>query len=507
MPSNVIYVLGLGPGDILDLPARNLSLLRSYPVYLRTERHPVVEYLKREGISLHPLDHFYEEYETFEELYQAMTCFLLDRCQQEGVVVFAVPGSPLVGETVVRLLRESAPQKNIRLEILPAPSFLESLYPLLGIDPAEGLLIADSFSFCGGFDQGLLPGTGLIIMQLYSPALASEVKLTLMESYPDDHQIMLVRAAGVRGSEKVLTIPLYELDRQEVDHLTSLYVPPLTGGAVPVDLTGDAVQNEPEQLAQYPLDPLVEVMDSLLSPEGCPWDRKQTHQTLKKYLIEESYEVLDAIDEGNMHKLCEELGDLLLQIIFHAALAERSGKFTISDVISGITEKMIRRHPHVFGDTRVNSAAEVLKNWESIKQEEGEPKSMLAGVPRYLPALQRAQKVQGKAALVGFDWPEAEGAALKVEEEWKEVKEAWERGDRQALQSELGDFLFAAVNTCRLLGIDAEETLRQAVDKFSQRFCAMERKAAERGLRLQDLSLAELDGIWDEVKASEEKNR
>ena len=334
-------------------------------------------------------------------------------------------------------------------------------------------------------------------MQLYSSALASEVKLTLMESYPDDHQVVLVRAAGVRGSEEVLTIPLYELDRQQTDHLTSLYVPPLTGGAV---------LKESEQFAQYTLDPLVEVMDSLLGPEGCPWDRKQTHQTLKKYLIEETYEVLDAIDEGNMHKLCEELGDLLLQIIFHAALAERSGKFTISDVIAEITEKMIRRHPHVFGDTRVKSAAEVLKNWESIKQEEGEPKSMLAGVPRYLPALQRAQKVQGKAALVGFDWPEAEGAALKVEEEWKEVKEAWDRGDKQALQGELGDFLFAAVNTCRLLGIDAEETLRQAVDKFSQRFCAMERKAAERGLRLKDLSLIELDGIWDEVKASEEKN-
>lgn len=497
MPSNVIYVVGLGPGDILDLPARNLSLLRSYPVYLRTERHPVVEYLKRQGFSLYPLDHFYEEHETFEEVYQAMTNFLLERCVQEGVVVFAVPGSPLVGETVVRLLRERAPQENIQLEIFPAPSFLESLYPLLGIDPSDGLLIADSFSFCGGFEQGLLPGTGLIIMQLYSPALASEVKLTLMESYPDDHQVVLVQAAGVRGSEKVLTIPLYELDRQETDHLTTLYVPPLKGGP--------AFQ-EPEQSAQYPLDPLVEVMDNLLSPEGCPWDRKQTHQSLKKYLIEETYEVLDAIDEGNMHKLCEELGDLLLQIIFHTALAERSGKFTISDVISGITEKMIRRHPHVFGDTRVKNAAEVLKNWETIKQEEGEPKSMLAGVPRYLPALQRAQKVQGKAALVGFDWPEAEGAAQKVEEEWKEVKEAWDRGDKQALQGELGDFLFAAVNTCRLLGIDAEETLRHAVDKFSQRFCAMERKAAERGVRLQDLSLAELDRIWDEVKASEEKN-
>jgi tetrapyrrole methylase family protein/MazG family protein len=491
MPSSIIYAVGLGPGDILDLPPRNMSLLRSYPVYLRTERHPVAAYIQREGIGLHSLDHFYEKYGTFEQVYDAMADFLVETSKQEGAIVFAVPGSPLVGETVIRLLRE----RDIDLEILTAPSFLDSLYPLLGIDPGEGLLIADSFSFCGGSQQVCLPGTGLIIMQLYSRALASEVKLTLMESYPDDHQVFLVRAAGVRGSEQVLTIPLYELDRQEVDHLTSLYVPPLTG----------AVAKESGHMARYPLDPLVDVMDNLLSSKGCPWDRQQNHQTLKKYLIEETYEVLDAIDEGNMHKLCEELGDLLLQIIFHTALAERAGKFTINEVVAGITEKMIRRHPHVFGETDVSSAAEVLRNWEEIKQDEGEePKSMLAGVPRYLPALQRAQKVQGKAALVGFDWPQAEGAALKVEEEWQEVREAWESGDKKALQEELGDFLFAAVNTCRLLGIDAEETLRGAVDKFTQRFCTMERKAEERGLRLGELCLEELDSIWDEIKAEDQ---
>ena len=493
----IIYVLGLGPGDPLDMPGRNLSLMRSdYPVYLRTKQHPVIPYLQREGIGMHPLDHFYEKFDSFEQVYSAMTAFLLQEAQKERAVVFAVPGSPLVGEAVVRLLKEHGPANGVKIEIFPAPGFLDSLYQLLEIDPGEGIMIADSFQFLENAETEesgihLQVGTGLIVMQLYSSALASEVKLTLMDYYPDDHQVVLLRGAGIKGSESVLKIPLYELDRQDTDHLTTLYVPPLVTG---------------EEPPSNSVDPLVKVMDTLLSPEGCPWDRQQTHQTLKKYLIEETYEVLDAIDEGDMYKLCEELGDLLLQIVFHTALAERAGKFTMTEVVSGITKKMINRHPHVFGEVTVENAAEVLENWEAIKQKEGkdgEPKSLLAGVPRYLPALQRAQKVQSKAAIIGFDWPEAAGAALKVEEEWEEVKSAWEKGDQEELQRELGDFFFAAVNTCRLLKFDAEETLRAAADKFTKRFCFMERKAQQLGLKLAEMSLSQLDNLWEEAKSLE----
>lgn len=499
MPASAtIYVVGLGPGDPLDLPTRNMSIMQSkYPVYLRTERHPVIPYLQREGVRLYPLDHFYEEYDSFEEVYSAMTAFLLEEAQKEGVVVFAVPGSPLVGETVVRFLREQGPTYGVNMEIFPAPGFLDSLYPLLGVDPGEGIMIADSFQFLENSPEknpvACLQNTiGVIIMQLYDSAIASEVKLTLMEHYPDDHQVVLVQAAGVKGRESVLKIPLYEVDRQDLDHLTTLYVPPLL---------------EEKEMPSPRLDPLLEVMDSLLSPRGCPWDRQQTHQSLKKYLIEETYEVIDAIDEGDMYKLCEELGDLLLQIVFHAALAERAGKFTMSQVISGITNKMIHRHPHVFGDATVENAAEVVENWEVIKQKEGEPKSLLAGVPRYLPALQRAQKVQSKAALVGFDWPDAAGAALKVEEEWEEVKSAWEKGKEDEIQQELGDLFFAVVNVCRLLKFDAEETLRAAVDKFINRFAYMEVRAQEMGLQLADMSLNQLDNLWEEAKFREKKNQ
>lgn len=505
--SGVIYIVGMGPGDPLDLPPLNFSLLLSHRVYLRTERHPVVSCLREEGAELHPLDDFYEKGNSFEDVYCQMTEFLLEAAlEQREPVVFAVPGNPLVGEAVVHKLRQNAPAKGIAVHTFAAPGFLDVLYPLLGIDPGDGLVIADSFQFAEGnwynpvIQSG---GAGLVIMQVYSRALASEVKLTLMEHFPNEHPVTVVQSAGVRGAERVFTLPLYELDHSEPDHLTTIYIPPFAGQEeLARPEKGVALRGH------YSLDPLVEVMDCLLSPAGCPWDRQQTHRSLKKYLIEESYEVVDAIDEGNMHKLCEELGDLLLQVVFHSALAEREGEFTLPQVVDGITEKMVRRHPHVFGETKVKDAAEVTKNWESIKQEqEGEWKSLLAGVPRHLPSLQRAQKVQGKAALVGFDWPDPCGAAAKVEEEWQEVKEAWAQGNKDDLQQELGDFLFAIVNTCRLLRIDAEDTLRGAVEKFMKRFRFMELRAHQEGINLDSLTLDELDSLWDEAKEREQKNK
>jgi tetrapyrrole methylase family protein/MazG family protein len=253
-------------------------------------------------------------------------------------------------------------------------------------------------------------------------------------------------------------------------------------------------------------------MEKLLGSGGCPWDREQTHQTLRQYLIEESYEVIDAIDEQNMNKLCEELGDLLLQVVFHAALADGRGDFDINRVVAGITTKLIRRHPHVFGAIQVDSAAQVVRNWEAIKQTEGtglardgagKPRSLLAGVPRYLPSLQRAQKVQGKAALAGFDWPDAGSASVKLAEEWDELQAARSAGDGEAVRQELGDLLFSVVNVARLLKVDAEEALRAAVDKFMGRFRGIEARVSDRGLKMSELSLEDLDAIWDEVKRQE----
>ena len=212
------------------------------------------------------------------------------------------------------------------------------------------------------------------------------------------------------------------------------------------------------------VDPLVDVMASLRGPEGCPWDKEQTHTSLRRYLIEECYEVIEAIDENDMHKLVEELGDLLLQVVFHARLAEEAHAFDMNDVIEGVTAKMIRRHPHVFGQTKVRDSAEVLVNWAAIKKQEkelgGQDNGVLAGVPKGIPALLRSYKIQGRAAQVGFDWPSVDGAWEKVFEEAEELKSAVASGDRQAMTDELGDLLFAVVNVARFLQIEPELALQ-----------------------------------------------
>ncbi len=510
-PDREIYVVGLGPGDPLQLPALNLSLMRGRLVYLRTGQHPVVPFLEREGLRLQPLDDFYERCASFDEVYREMASWLLGAASgSREPLVFAVPGHPLVGETVVGLLLAGGAAQGVRVRLWPAPSFLDAVVISLGLDPAQGLLVTESFQLLRGAAE--MPQAGVLIAQVYNRALASEVKLTLMEQFPDDHPLTVIYSAGVQGQERQRRIPLYELDRlDDLDHLTSVYVPAQRSEAR-CQRSEKEVLHPTSESCRFPLDPLVTVMEKLLGPDGCPWDREQTHLSLRQYLIEETYEVIDAIDEDDMNKLCEELGDLLLQVVFHAALADTRGDFDINRVIAGITAKLERRHPHVFGEVQVDGAAQVVRNWEAIKRTEGaeaeinaerKPRSLLAGVPRHLPSLQRAQKVQGKTTLVGFDWPDARSASTKLAEEWQELQSAWSGGDEDAVRQELGDLLFTMVNVARLLKVDAEEALRAAVDKFTRRFQGIEARVLDRGLNMSELSLAELDAIWDEVKLQE----
>jgi tetrapyrrole methylase family protein/MazG family protein len=245
---------------------------------------------------------------------------------------------------------------------------------------------------------------------------------------------------------------------------------------------------------------LVDVMKRLRGKGGCPWDREQNHESLKPYLIEEAYEVLDAIDKNNDKALREELGDLLLQIVFHAQIAAEENRFTIEDVAAAIVEKLRRRHPHVFGEITVKDSDEVLRNWEEIKKGEGK-ESVLSGVPGGLPALLRARRVQEKAKRVGFDWDSIDGVMAKVNEEMRELKEASESGDRARVDEEFGDLLFSLVNFSRFLRVDAEDSLRKTIDKFSSRFQRMERLAREKGKSsLESCSLEEMDRLWEEAK-------
>ena len=257
--------------------------------------------------------------------------------------------------------------------------------------------------------------------------------------------------------------------------------------------------------SQASMDRLLEIMARLRGPDGCPWDREQTLDTLKPYLIEESYEVLEALDRGDMAALREELGDLLLQIVFQSQLCQEEGLFTFSDVAESISDKLVRRHPHIFGDVSVEDSAEVLKNWDAIKKLEkgGEPKSIIDGIPHALPALLKAREVQKRVARSGFDWKDRAPVQEKVEEEWAELTQAIEGGDPQHIQDELGDVLFSLVNLSRFLDCDAEEVLRLNVDKFSQRFRTLESLAAVQGKPVAECSAEDLDAFWNEVKARE----
>ena len=260
-----------------------------------------------------------------------------------------------------------------------------------------------------------------------------------------------------------------------------------------------------QEKQKYDIDDLLKIMKLLRSPEGCPWDREQDHKSIRNGFLEEAYEAVEAIDTEDSTLLCEELGDVLLQVVFHAALEEEAGRFDFSDVVDGVSKKMVERHPHVFGNVNVKTSEDVLVHWDAIKQRTKSQKTqseVLKGVSVALPALMRSAKVQKKAAKVGFDWPDVQGAFDKVEEELKELKEAAETGEKARCEEELGDLLFSVVNVSRFLGVEPEQSLTEACNKFISRFEKVERLAADRSVNMEKASLEELDQLWDEAKKS-----
>jgi tetrapyrrole methylase family protein/MazG family protein len=251
---------------------------------------------------------------------------------------------------------------------------------------------------------------------------------------------------------------------------------------------------------------LVDIMTLLRSKDGCPWDKVQTSESIKPYLIEETYEVIEAIDEKDPVKMKEELGDLLLQVVFHAQIAKDRGEFDINDVIDKISDKMVSRHPHVFGDAKFETPEEVTKQWQDRKREEGKLKdSALEGVPKELPSLLRAHRLQSRAAKVGFDWAKVEDVFGKLDEELEEFKEALEKKDKKEMEDELGDIFFVLVNISRFVGVNAEEALRKTISKFISRFRYIEMTAADEGRQLSDMTLEEMDALWNEAKKGEKQ--
>ncbi|MCB2313884.1 nucleoside triphosphate pyrophosphohydrolase [Clostridium tagluense] len=480
----MIKVVGLGPGAIGSLTIETLEILKNgKKIYLRTEKHPTVDYLKSLSIQFETYDDRYEEHNNFDEVYRDIAEDLIQKHEMYGDIIYGVPGHPLVAETSVKLLIQLCEKNKIDIEILAAVSFIDAVIQSLKLDPIEGLKIIDAFDIK---NQVLDKRVGLLITQVYNKFIASEVKLALLEYYKDDMEIYFVRAAGIKGLECTRKIKLYELDRQEdIDYLTSIYIPK-------------------ELEATLDFQDLIDVMNTLRGENGCAWDKEQTHESMKKFLIEECYEVLEAIDEKDEDKIIEELGDVLLQVVFHAQIGKEQGYFNINDIIKGVTSKMINRHPHIFKNIENKNSQQVLETWENIKIEEkgfNNYTDTLKHVPKNLPGLMRACKVQEKASKIGFDFDSVEPAMEKVLEELQEVKDVYKGKNRAKILEEVGDLVFTTVNVARLLDIDPEFAVNYTIDKFINRFEYIEENASHRNLDLKNMSLAEMDVLWNESKS------
>jgi tetrapyrrole methylase family protein/MazG family protein len=479
----MIKVVGLGPGAIESLTIGTLNILKENGnIYLRTEKHPTVEYLNSIGIKYKTYDDKYEQYDNFDDVYRSIAEDLIKEHEIFGDIIYGVPGHPLVAETSVKLLIYLCEKNKVEIEILPAVSFIDAVIESLKLDPIEGLKIIDAFDIK---NQVLDKRVGLLITQVYNKSIASDVKLALLDYYKDDMEIYFVRAAGVKGLESTRKINLYELDRQEdVDYLTSIYIPK------DIEATKD-------------FHDLIKIMDTLRGENGCAWDREQTHESLKKCLIEECYEVLEAIDVMDEDEIIEELGDVLLQVVFHAQIGKEQGYFNINDVIKGITNKMINRHPHIFKHPEIKDSKEILEIWDDIKSEEKgfvTYTDTLKHVAKNLPGLMRADKIQRKAAKMGFDFDSVEPAMEKVLEELQELKDVYKGKNRAKIVEEVGDLVFSTVNVARLLDIDPEVAVNYTIDKFIERFQYIEESARGKDLDLVSMSLAEMDVLWNESK-------
>ncbi len=481
-PFTGITLLGLGPGDPALLTRQAWDTLQTASeLYLRTRQHPTIPSLPSH-LTLHSFDDIYETGENFEQVYEQIIQRILELGQRPQGVIYAVPGDPFVAESTCPEIARRAHQTKTPVRTLAGISFLEPTWRALALDPFPRLTLADAFELAAAHHPPFPPDFPALIAQIHSRHMASEVKLTLMAHYSDQHPVKLVHGAGT-DAELVEDLLLYEIDRSpHTGLLTSLYVPPL---------------------AEYTsFESFQEVVARLRAPDGCPWDQKQTHHSLRPYLIEEAYEALDALDSEDPTKLAEEMGDLLFQIVIHAQIAAEDGEFTMADIVQGISTKLIRRHPHVFGDVKVDGVDGVLVNWEKLKAKEradkGESaKSLLDGVPKAFPALAQSAAYQQRAARIGFDWPDVEGVFAKIAEEIEEIRTA---PDAAARAGEIGDLLFVITHLANWYDVNPEDALRETNARFRQRFSHIENTARTQGREVNQLSVEEMNQLWDEAK-------
>lgn len=477
-----ITLLGLGPGDPDLLTREALEWLESIgSLTLRTNQHPTVDALP-EHLEITSFDAVYEQVDSFEQVYETIVCRVLDLGRNPGGVTYAVPGHPFVAEATCPEIFKRAKQEGIPVRVIDGLSFLEPTFRALEIDPFPNLVLMDGMQISMQQTPGFPPSSPALVAQIYSRTVASDVKLSLMAAYPDEHPVRLIHGAGT-ARVLVEDLPLYAIDQSSnLGLLTSLYIAPLS--------------------PQSSFESFQEIIASLRAPDGCPWDREQTHLSLRPFLLEEAYEALDALDREDMTDLEEELGDLLLQIFLHAQIASEAGDFNIHNVLDRVGTKLIRRHPHVFSEVEVSGVSGVIRNWEAIKAEErsenstSSKKGLIDGVPTALPALSQAQAIIERSGRVDFNLLKEKGTP----EVFHGLVDAFENADSDVNATLLGEILLAAVALAYRNGLDAESLLRAHLARFRTRFSQMEMKAAEKGKNLADLTSAQRNQLWDQSR-------
>jgi tetrapyrrole methylase family protein/MazG family protein len=479
-----VSVVGLGPGPLNWITPAARSKLREpgARVFARTRLFPNLEVLLR-GLAWESFDALYQAAGSLDEVNAA----IVERLLSVGdSAVVAVPGDGVLGEAVVsRLVAGGA-----SVEVVPGVPLGIGALAAAGLGASDGAQVVEAAAL-GGSGMDLLielnPRWPAVVTGVYSPRVAGDLKLSLQRVYPLELGVHVVHHPGLDDA-RVTLVALAELDRGALalDHLTHVVVPPVVGYTP----TGSAHQ-------------LRAIVARLRAPEiGCPWDLEQTHDSLIPYVIEEAYEVVDAIESSDVAGLADELGDVLLQVALHAEIADQSDEFEWNDVVRALSEKLVRRHPHVFGEVQVSGASEVVRNWDQLKAAERQhlprPTSALDGVPASLPQLKRAAELARRANKAGFDWPMREGTLEKVREELSELLSA---SNAAEVREELGDLLYVLAKLASQDGVDPEEALRAANRKFTERFAALEAIARERGwISLADQPLPELEAAWSEAK-------
>lgn len=474
---NTIQIIGLGAGSADDLTVKAYKALsEKIPTFARTDRHPIVNEL-RKNMDIESFDKYFEEYEDFDEVYENMTLKLIELSKKYGKINYCTAGSPYYGDIVTKKLTNEY-KSQINTIIIDGMSFLDKCLKLSGFADYNNIKIldcleADEFSFdVNSFN---------IITQVYDLEIASLLKIKLMEIYPEDVNTLIIDVL----EENVKKIPLFMLD-QEKNYGFSTYF-----CILPIEISKNRVYN---------VNNLLRIVKILRGPDGCPWDKKQTHHSIRQNVIEEAYEVVDAIDNDDVDNLVEELGDLLFQVIFHSELGSEEGYFNFNDVINKLCTKMYFRHPHVFGDEKADNAEEALANWENSKQKEKNLATYtdnLKNVPKALSTLSRSYKIQKRAAEVGFDWPDSEGAIEKIKEELQEFIEEYNNDNIENMEEEFGDLLFALVNFARFEKINPDIALNKTINKFIDRFEYIEKNSTK---DLKQMTLKEMDELWEESK-------